>query len=68
MTVSLGVACTHTMTIDLTRENLLGEADKALYASKEGGRNQTHVSTEQGIVPASRFNLSERDASPERNR
>jgi two-component system, cell cycle response regulator len=63
VTVSLGVACTHTMTVDLTRENLLGEADKALYASKEGGRNQTHVSTERGIVPASRFNLSERDAT-----
>jgi len=61
VTASFGVASTHNMTCELTRENLLGEADRALYASKDGGRNQTHVVTEKGLVPASEFNLSDRE-------
>jgi len=61
VTASFGVASTHSMTCELTRENLLGEADRALYASKDAGRNQTHVVTEKGLVPASEFNLSDRE-------
>jgi len=67
VTASFGVASTHAMKCELTRENLLGEADRALYASKDGGRNQTHVSTDEGLVPASQFNLSDREF-PERDR
>lgn len=67
VTASFGVASTHSMTCELTRENLLGAADRALYASKDAGRNRTHVVCEDALIPASEFNLSDREF-PERDR
>lgn len=51
VTASFGVSCTRDLGDELTAENLLGAADRALYASKDAGRNCVHVSTESGIVP-----------------
>jgi diguanylate cyclase (GGDEF)-like protein len=49
-TVSIGVAAVETA--DSTIEDLLGRADRALYAAKRGGRNRVEVATGRGDSPA----------------
>jgi len=56
VTASFGVACTLNLSSELTRETILNAADQALYASKDAGRNCTHVMTENGIISVASFN------------
>jgi diguanylate cyclase (GGDEF)-like protein len=49
VTASFGVTTTEEMGEGLTPETLLAEADAALYASKQGGRNCIHAKTREGM-------------------
>ena len=50
VTISLGVACTAEFVGELTPANLINYADKALYTSKDAGRNCTHVNVRGKIL------------------
>jgi len=50
VTASFGVTTTEELDGELTPEALLGAADAALYASKQGGRNCSHAKTREGFV------------------
>jgi diguanylate cyclase (GGDEF)-like protein len=50
VTASFGVTTTEELDGELTPEALLGAADAALYASKQGGRNCIHAKTREGFV------------------
>ncbi len=43
VSVSLGIACTHDLGAEISTENLIEAADRALYASKDAGRNCVHM-------------------------
>jgi two-component system cell cycle response regulator len=60
VTASFGIACTAELDAEVTRENLIQAADKALYASKDGGRNQCHVWRAGRPIPVALFNSAER--------
>ena len=51
VTVSVGVVCTAEFVGELSPENLLNHADRALYASKDAGRNCTHLNVRGKIRP-----------------
>ena len=51
VTVSVGVVCTADFIGELSPDNLLGHADRALYASKDAGRNCTHLNVRGRIRP-----------------
>ena len=51
ITASIGVVCTADFVGELSPENLLSHADRALYASKDAGRNCTYLNVRGRIRP-----------------
>jgi two-component system, cell cycle response regulator len=60
VTASFGVSCTQDLGGDITRENLIQSADRALYASKDGGRNLCHVAKDGALIPVAIYNEADR--------
>jgi two-component system cell cycle response regulator len=60
VTASFGIACTQELQTEITRENLILAADRALYASKDGGRNQCQVAKGSATTPVAVYNDTER--------
>ncbi len=50
VTASFGVATTETLDSELTPAMLIGAADRALYASKDAGRNCVHIYEHGSVV------------------
>jgi diguanylate cyclase (GGDEF)-like protein len=55
ITASFGLCCTDDFEGERTPENLIRAADKALYASKDAGRNCIHISGREGVSSVSEF-------------
>jgi len=51
VTASFGLACTENLSGTLSPELLIGAADRALFASKDAGRNQVHLCDGDRLVP-----------------
>jgi diguanylate cyclase (GGDEF)-like protein len=60
VTASFGISCTQDIEGEISRENLIQAADRALYASKDGGRNQCHVAKGATSTPVSVYTESDR--------
>jgi diguanylate cyclase (GGDEF)-like protein len=64
ITASFGIVCTEDFEAERTPENLMRAADKALYASKDAGRNCIHVHGRDGVISADQFGeIAEGDES-----
>lgn len=53
VTASFGLACTENLTGEVTREALIEAADRALFTSKDAGRNCIHICDGDRIVSVS---------------
>jgi len=55
ITASFGLACTDDFEGERTPENLMRAADKALYASKDAGRNCIHIYSRTGVMSSGQY-------------
>ena len=55
LTASFGLTCTEDFEGERTPENLIRAADRALYASKDAGRNSVHIHRQTGVISADEF-------------
>jgi diguanylate cyclase (GGDEF)-like protein len=51
VSISIGATLIGRFNLDLTADQWLGQSDAALYAAKEGGRNQVQLATDQVLPP-----------------
>ncbi len=55
LTASFGLTCTEDFEGERTPENLIRAADRALYASKDAGRNCVHIHGRTSVISADEF-------------
>jgi diguanylate cyclase (GGDEF) domain len=51
VSISIGVTLIGRFNLDLTADQWLGQSDAALYAAKEGGRNQVRLAADRVLPP-----------------
>jgi diguanylate cyclase (GGDEF)-like protein len=55
LTASFGLTCTEDFEGERTPESLIRAADRALYASKDAGRNCVHIHGRTSVISADEF-------------